>query len=76
MLESIFLLLTILGVVIVITVCISGCERNKTDENILKALIIFAGACMVLASIMGRLSAVQKIHLMRIWAKRLLRKGC
>ena len=56
MLESIFLLLAVIGVVIVITVCIRGCERNKTNENTLKALIIFAGVCMVLASILGRLN--------------------
>ena len=54
MLESIFLWLAIVGVVIVITVCTKGCKRNKTNENTLKALIIFAGACMVLASVMDR----------------------
>ena len=53
MLESIFLLLAILGVVIVIMTCIRG-YNNKIDENTLKALIIFAGACMVLASVMDR----------------------
>ena len=56
MLESIFLLLAVIGVVIVITVCIRGCKRNKTNENILKALLIFAGVCMVLASILDRLN--------------------
>ena len=56
MLESVFLLLALIFMVIVIIVCIKGCKRNKTNENILKALIIFAGACMVLASIMGRLN--------------------
>ena len=53
MLESIFLLLAILGVVIVITVCIKGCKRNKTNENILKALIIATGVCIFLASVLG-----------------------
>ena len=56
MLESIFLLLALIAMVIVIIACIRGCERNKTNENILKALIIFAGVCMVLASIMSRLN--------------------
>ena len=56
MLESIFLLLALINMVIVITVCIRGCKRNKTNENILKALIIFAGVCMVLASVFGRLN--------------------
>ena len=56
MIESIFLLLALICMVIVITVCIRGCKRNKTNENILKALIIFAGVCMVLASILDRLN--------------------
>ena len=56
MLESMFLLLALICMVIVITVCIRGCKRNKTNENTLKALIIFAGVCMVLASIVGRLN--------------------
>ena len=56
MFESIFLLLALICMVIVITVCIRGCKRNKTNENILKALIIFAGVCMVLASILDRLN--------------------
>ena len=56
MFESIFLWLALLAMIIVIIDCIKGCKRNKTNENILKALIIFAGACMVLASIMGRLN--------------------
>lgn len=56
MLESIFLLLALVAMVIVIIACIKGCKRNKINENTLKALIIFAGACMVLASIMGRLN--------------------
>ena len=56
MLESIFLLLALITMVIVIIACIKGCKRNKTNENILKALIIFSGACMVLASIMSRLN--------------------
>ena len=55
MLESIFLLLTVIGVVIVIMTCIND-YSDKIDENTLKALIIFAGACMVLASVMDRLN--------------------
>ena len=54
MLESIFLLLALIAMVIVITVCIKGCKRNKTNENILKALIIATGVCIFLASVMGR----------------------
>ena len=56
MLESVFLLLALIFMIIVIIVCIKGCKRNKTNENILKALIIFAGVCMVLASVMDRLN--------------------
>ena len=56
MLESVFLLLALIFMIIVIIVCIKGCKRNKTNENILKALIIFAGVCMVLASILDRLN--------------------
>lgn len=55
MFESIFLLLAIIGVFIVIMTCIND-YSDKIDENTLKALIIFAGVCMVLASIMGRLN--------------------
>ena len=55
MLESIFLLLAVIGVVIVIMTCIRG-YSDKVDENTLKALIIFAGVCMVLASILDRLN--------------------
>ena len=55
MFESIFLLLSVVGVVIVIMACIKD-YSDKIDENTLKALIIFAGVCMVLASIMGRLN--------------------
>ena len=55
MLESIFLLLAVIGVVIIIMTCIRG-YNNKIDENTLKALIIFAGVCMVLASILDRLN--------------------
>ena len=55
MIEPIFLLLALICMVIVIIACIKGCKRNKTNENILKALIIFAGVCMVLASVLGRL---------------------
>ena len=56
MLESIFLLLALVAMVIVVIACIKGCKRNKTNENFLKALIISAGVCMVLASVMGRLN--------------------
>ena len=56
MFESIFLWLAVIGVVIVVIACIKGCKRNKTNENILKALIISAGVCMVLASVMDRLN--------------------
>ena len=56
MLESIFLLLALVAMVIVVIACIKGCKRNKTNENILKTLIIFAGVCMVLASILDRLN--------------------
>ena len=55
MIESIFLLLALICMVIVITVCIRGCKRNKTNENILKALIIATGVCILLASVLGRL---------------------
>lgn len=53
MLESIFLWLAIIGVVIVVMTCIKD-YSDKIDENTLKALIIFAGACMVIASVMDR----------------------
>ena len=53
MIESIFLLL---AMIIVITVCIRGCKRNKTNENILKALIIATGVFIFLASVMGRIN--------------------
>ena len=56
MIESIFLLLALICMIIVIIVCIKGCKRNKTNENILKALIISAGVCMVLTSVMDRLN--------------------
>lgn len=55
MFESIFLWLAIISEVIVIMACVRG-YNNKIDENTLKALIIFAGACMVLASVMNRLN--------------------
>ena len=50
MFESIFLWLAIISEVIVIMACV----RGYNNENTLKALIIFAGACMVLASVMDR----------------------
>ena len=56
MFESMFLLLTIICMIIVITVCVKGCKRNKTNENILKALIIATGVCIFLASVFGRLN--------------------
>ena len=55
MLESVFLWLAIIGVVIVIMTCIKD-YSDKIDENTLKALIVFAGVFMFLASIMGRLN--------------------
>ena len=56
MLESIFLLLALVAMVIVIIACIRGCKRNKTNENILKALIIATGVFIFLASVMGRIN--------------------
>ena len=56
MLESIFLLLALVAMVIVIIACIRGCKRNKTNENILKALIIATGIFIFLASVMGRIN--------------------
>ena len=56
MLESVFLLLALIFMIIVIIVCIKGCKRNKTNENILKALIISTGAFILLVSIMWRLN--------------------
>ena len=56
MLESIFLLLALVAMVIVIIACIKGCNRNKTNENILKALIIATGVFIFLASVMGRIN--------------------
>ena len=50
MFESIFLLLALIAMFIVIIACV----RGYNNENTLKALIIFAGACMVLASVMDR----------------------
>ena len=55
MFESIFLWLAIISEIIVIMACIIG-NDNKIDKSTLAALIIFAGVCMVLASIMGRLN--------------------
>ena len=55
MLESIFLWLALICMIIVITVCIRGCKRNKTNENILKALIIATGIFIFLAGVLGRL---------------------
>ena len=56
MIESIFLLLALVAMVIVVIACIKGCKRNKTNENILKALIIFAGVCIFLAGVLGRIN--------------------
>ena len=55
MFESIFLLLALINMVVVIIACIKGCKRNKTNENILKALIIATGVCIFLAGVLGRL---------------------
>ena len=54
MLESIFLLLAVIGVAIIMAF-IRG-YSDKVDENTLKALIIFVGVCMLLASILDRLN--------------------
>ena len=55
MLESIFLLLAVIGVaIIVIMACIRG-YSDKTNENILKALIIATGIFIFLAGVLGRL---------------------
>lgn len=51
MIESIFLLLALICMVIVITVCIKGCT-GEMNENTIKVLIISAGVCIFLASIM------------------------
>ena len=56
MIESIFLLLALICMIIVITVCIRGCKRNKTNENILKSLIIATGVFIFLAGVLGRLN--------------------
>ena len=55
MLESVFLLLAVIGVAIIIMAFIRG-YSDKVDENTLKALIIFVGVCMLLASILDRLN--------------------
>ena len=54
MLESIFLLLALVAMVIVIIACIKGCT-GEINENTIKAFIMSAGAFIFLASIMGRL---------------------
>ena len=56
MIESIFLLLALICMITVITVCIRGCKRNKTNENILKSLIIATGVFIFLAGVLGRLN--------------------
>ena len=53
MFESIFLWLAIISEIIVIMACIND-YSDKIDKSTLAALIIFAGVCMVLASIMDR----------------------
>ena len=55
MLELIFLWLAIISEVIVIMACIKS-NSDKIGENTMKALIISAGVCMVLASVMDRLN--------------------
>lgn len=55
MFESIFLWLAIISELIVIMACTIG-YNNKIDKGTLAALIIFAGVCMVLASIMSSLN--------------------
>ena len=53
MLESIFLLLALVAMVIVIIACIKGCT-GEMNENTIKALIISAGVCIFLTSVMWR----------------------
>ena len=55
MFESVFLLLAVIGVAIIMMAFIRG-YSDKVDENTLKALIIFVGVCMLLASILYRLN--------------------
>lgn len=55
MLESMFLLLAIIAMIIVIMACIIGCKGSETNENFLKALIIATGVCIFLAGVLGRL---------------------
>ena len=55
MFESIFLWLAIIIEIIVIMACTIG-YNNKIDKSTLALLIIFAGVCMVLASVFGRLN--------------------
>ena len=55
MLESVFLWLAIISEIIVLMACIIG-NDDKIDKSTLVALIIFAGACMVVASVFGRLN--------------------
>ena len=55
MLESMFLWLAIIAMIIVIMACIIGCKGSETNENFLKALIIATGVCIFLAGVLGRL---------------------
>ena len=55
MLESVFLLLTLINMVVVIIICIRGCT-GEMNENTIKALIISAGVCIFLTSVMWRLN--------------------
>ena len=54
MLESMFLLLAHITMVIVIIACIKG-YTGEMDENTIKALIITAGVRIFLTSVMWRL---------------------
>ena len=51
MLESVFLLLTLINMVVVIIICIKGCT-GEMNENTIKALIISAGVFIFLTSVM------------------------
>ena len=53
MFESIYLWLALINMVLVIIACIKGCT-GEMNESIIKALIISAGVCIILANVMWR----------------------
>ena len=59
MLESVFLLLTLINMVVVIIICIKGCT-GEMNENTIKSLIISAGVCIFLTSVMWRFNLWNK----------------